>query len=261
MGNADFKFHPLADIFPLMEGQEFDELVADIGKNGLQENIVIYEDKILDGRNRYRACKGAGVSYFSSAYVGDDPLGFIISRNLHRRHLTEEKRRELITDIIKAKPEASDRSIAKQVKRDHKTVGTIRKKLESTGEVSPVEKRVGSDGKGRKQPSTKRKKSVAGEPLFMLGGAVTTFSTRAMELVRLTRNKSAERFAKTALSDDNIRHLAKFFVDLARIRQGSGSTQQSAEVSTEQRKVEHAALDEIPDDLSIPAFMQRRPAS
>jgi hypothetical protein len=56
-----------------------------------------------------------------------------------------------------------------------------------------------------------------------------------MELVRLTQNKSAKRFAKTALSDDNIGHLAKFFSELVRIRQ---------EVSTKQRTAELAALDE-----------------
>src|SRR4029077_1311698 len=73
-------------------GAEFDELVADVKTNGLHEPIVVFEEKILDGRNRYRACQAAGVEPTYTTYQGDDPLALVISLNLKRRHLNESQR-------------------------------------------------------------------------------------------------------------------------------------------------------------------------
>ncbi len=86
------EFHPLASVFPLMEGEEFSALVEDVRANGVLEPVTLYEDKILDGRNRARAAEQAGVSFATSDYVGADPLGFVISLNMHRRHLSDSQR-------------------------------------------------------------------------------------------------------------------------------------------------------------------------
>jgi len=85
------EFHALADLFPLLEGEEFDRLVADINQKGLLENIVTTPDGlILDGRNRYLACLEAGVE--PKFEITKEPpekwLDFVISKNVRRRQLT-----------------------------------------------------------------------------------------------------------------------------------------------------------------------------
>jgi hypothetical protein len=163
--NQEFQFHPLADLFPLMKGVEFDELVADIKANGLREAITLFDGKILDGRNRYRACRDAGVEVKVKDFEGDDPAAYVISANIHRRHehLTAEQRRERIVALIKAQPEKSDRAIADEMKVDKNVVSRVRKKAEATGAVAPVEKRTGKDGKARKKPAAKKAEPAAPE--------------------------------------------------------------------------------------------------
>ena len=89
---VNIEFHPLANIFPLVEGTEFEELATDIREHGLHEPIVLFEDKILDGRNRYRACLAANTECRFETYQGDDPVSYVVSLNLRRRHLDESQR-------------------------------------------------------------------------------------------------------------------------------------------------------------------------
>ena len=86
-------FHPLADIFPLLKGAEFEQLVDDVRAYGVREAAIwLYEGKILDGRNRYRAAIVAGALCPTRIYEGDDPVAFVISLNLKRRHLSKSQR-------------------------------------------------------------------------------------------------------------------------------------------------------------------------
>lgn len=84
--------HPIAKLFPMMatDTEEWREFVDDIRVHGLRTPITLYEGKILDGRNRYRACLESSTMIEVEEYVGrhDEAVDLVLSLNLHRRHLT-----------------------------------------------------------------------------------------------------------------------------------------------------------------------------
>lgn len=87
------KVHPAAALFPALAPDELDQLVADIKTHGLQQPIVLQPDgTLLEGRNRQAACKKARVAPTYEVYEGDDPWGFVMSANVHRRHLNSGQR-------------------------------------------------------------------------------------------------------------------------------------------------------------------------
>jgi N6-adenosine-specific RNA methylase IME4 len=129
-------FHPYAELFPLIEGEAFEELVADIRDNGLHDEIVMLDGQILDGRNRYRAlcalaergeaCDGHALDdraltpatswlfvefatrgvdgVFSADVIERGPLAFVLSKNLRRRHLDESQRALVAARIATLSP-------------------------------------------------------------------------------------------------------------------------------------------------------------
>jgi hypothetical protein len=94
-----YEFHPLADLFPMLLDEDLKALAEDIRAHGLREPITLYEDKILDGRNRYRGSELAEVEPRFVRYDGDDALGFVVSKNLRRRHLNESQRAAIAAEI------------------------------------------------------------------------------------------------------------------------------------------------------------------
>jgi protein gp37/ParB-like chromosome segregation protein Spo0J len=122
-----YEVHPFADKFPLLEGGEFEELVADIKQNGLREPIVLTNDKatLVDGRNRYRACDAAGVDLvyetLPARYTETMILDLIVSENVKRRHLNAGQLSMLALDYEKAIAAAAHRGPSKEKSADRPT--------------------------------------------------------------------------------------------------------------------------------------------
>ncbi len=91
---ATVKFHPAAEMFPLLEGAELEALVEDIRANGLREPIKLNREGVgLDGRNRLRACGLAGVEPRYETWTGPgSEIEYILSVNMRRRHMNESQR-------------------------------------------------------------------------------------------------------------------------------------------------------------------------
>lgn len=94
--------HKLAQIFPMMNELDYKNLKSDIKENGFDETkpIVLFERKILDGRNRFKACKELNVKPTFINYDGDNALSYVISSNLNRRHLTQTQRATIAVEVL-----------------------------------------------------------------------------------------------------------------------------------------------------------------
>lgn len=88
------EYHELANLFPMMCADDYAALLESMRSVGFDaaEPVIVYQGKILDGRNRHKAARELGIEPALAAYNGDDPLQYVIRRNLARRHLNETQR-------------------------------------------------------------------------------------------------------------------------------------------------------------------------
>lgn len=104
MPNQRFDIHPAATLFPLMTEEEYQGLKADIAENGQRECITVWKGQLIDGRNRLRACEELDrTPHVAELDEDEDPWAYVISHNLHRRHLTTSQRSAVATELAKLK--------------------------------------------------------------------------------------------------------------------------------------------------------------
>ena len=98
----------------MMSDDDLQGLSNDIKRQGLLTPVWLYEDKILDGRNRAKACQMAGVKVETKTYTGDNPVAFAFSLNEKRRHLSSGARAAL---AVEAKPLYEAEAKKRQIRR------------------------------------------------------------------------------------------------------------------------------------------------
>jgi hypothetical protein len=200
--------HPAAELFPLLPSDDLRALGKDIIENGLTCDITLWRADpkappvLLDGRNRLDAIEmatGKPVEVGAPSLMAGkftaidkvnvldgrsvDPWVYVVSANIHRRHLTAEQKREIVAELLKANPQRSNNATAKLAKVDDKTVGAVRADLERRSEIPNVKTRT--DSKGRQQPAKKatkktqkkKKKPAESEPVESTT-TTTTVGTR-----------------------------------------------------------------------------------
>lgn len=99
MQPSKLDFHPYANLFPLLQGSEYEALKRDIGRYGQQEDIVLLDGLILDGRNRYRVCLELDIEPSTRPFTDGDPLAYVLSVNLIRRHLSTAQRAMIAVEL------------------------------------------------------------------------------------------------------------------------------------------------------------------
>lgn len=95
----ELELHPLCTLFPRLTGADFDALRDDIAANGLRQPIVMHDGMILDGGNRYAACLAAKVKPAFVEFRGDSIGAFVLSANMHRRHLSAGQQAAIVASV------------------------------------------------------------------------------------------------------------------------------------------------------------------
>ena len=172
------EFHEVANIFPLMQGAEFETLKADIASNGLLEAIWLHSDgRIIDGRNRYRACLAAGIEPVYRTWNGSGSLvSFVVSLNLHRRHLTATQLAVVGVDILPIlEAEAQERKVTAGKLYGEKHQREVGKKIYQPLDRAPKSAEVAAQTVGTNQQyvsDAKRISEDAPEVLEMMRAGV-----------------------------------------------------------------------------------------
>lgn len=164
--------HPAADLFPMVDGDEFRELCADIKERGLHQPITIWTDgTLLDGRNRLLACYETHQEVVLDRYEGSDPVQFSLSANLYRRHLSMSQR-----NMTGALAEDLLATLREQARERQREAGGDKKSDHAKSVAVPVREAI-------KPETPKHERTAAAQAAKLVGGS-TSGVEKAMRVKR-----------------------------------------------------------------------------
>lgn len=193
--------HPAANLFPMMNDDEYAALVADIHQHGQRDPIWTLDGQIIDGRNRWSACRDLGIQAITREYTGatDMPslINFVVSLNLKRRHLTSSQCAALATDIEKVLAEELERQ--RRAKLSHyRTTGETIQIFESSQPTLPAaEQAAAIVGTNRQYVADAKKIAQQAPDLFddVRSGAITIPEAKREIKAREKEQARQERIA------------------------------------------------------------------
>jgi len=225
----------LQEFMPI-SAEDRERLKKDIQAAGeIRDPIKVYYDKkgvcrILGGRNRWEIALELGWDLVPVEVYDLKPAqrrDLAVMDNLARRHLTREQKRKIVEMVLKTDPAQSNRAVSKKTGVDDKTVGAVRRGMESGAEIPHLDKRKGSDGKEYQYSPPKEKRTAAVDP--PVSPALDEAAFKSSPKGKSTRsNKSSEDSRQKRIllvdtlldyADDllpaDIRHIALETVDIS----------------------------------------------
>jgi hypothetical protein len=240
--------HPAADLFPMMSEPELLALGEDIKRNGMRVAVAVFKEQkhsppvLLDGRNRLAAMEAANIDIRIES-VGCDgdprvelwfrltdndmwspieivevrgdhddgnPFEYVVSANIHRRHLTNEEKDDLLKKLIKATPQLSNRQIGRKVGFSHPHVAKVRSELEKSGDVETVT--TSTDTLGRQQPVRRHAETVGKDRKARPSKRKPTkfHRTRAAEGAAVSKPLPAKTAREAVAPDEELALLREF---------------------------------------------------
>ena len=181
-----YEHHEIADIYKMMTGENWTKFMDSINTQGLLVPITLYEGKILDGRNRYKACLELGVEPRFEQYDGDNPIDFVIALNEERRHLSVAERAVAALKVANMK-RGGDRKNQTAPGQFDPFGNTIK---EAAGKFGISERTVNRTAKLQKEAPELLEKAVNGEISLKAAG-----KSISMKTIGININSSAGRSA------------------------------------------------------------------